>query len=131
MQFVTISALHSLTDSSSTKKRALKNSKRNLASVIAKKLLLPACKKHLDFVIVSVVNSKELHMTGIKLLTELCIVSRDMAVRVGRQPSVWSQLVSRLKECHPKSGEINVEVADCILELILCVLSQQSEIPGE
>lgn len=131
MQFMSISAIYSLCNLSDTKNQELRNSKRNLTGVIAKKLLLQSCKKYLDSIIHIAMGSKELHITGMKFLIELCTVSKDLAKRVGEEPTIWSQLLIQLNERWQMSDGENIQIVDCILELILCTLTMRQELPQE
>ena len=76
-------------------------------------------------------GSKELHITGMKFLIELCTVSKDLAKRVGEEPTIWSQLLIQLNERWQMSDGENIQIVDCILELILCTLTMRQELPQE
>lgn len=128
LQSVAITTICAIVSPSGVPSGSALGPKRNLASVVAKKLLQSSYEKHLSVLLQSI-NSHGLFVSVLKVLYELCEVSRDMAVHVRSQPRVITPLLAHLKASVQKDDRS--EETQLVLRLLCLFLSGGGEYSPE
>ncbi|CAH3111271.1 unnamed protein product [Porites lobata] len=102
--------------------------KRNLACVVAKKLLQPSNEKCLE-VLYLLLHHKLSSLCVLDFLAELCGVSRELSIHLSRHSNWMVSLTKFLSSC---SGKHLDHKETCSVLLVLCSIVENSEdIPSE
>ena len=102
--------------------------KRNLASLVAKKLLQPSNEKCLDVLLVLLQNRPSTYCV-VKLLAGLCVVSRELSIHLLRHSNWTSSLTKCLTSCNGKDSDI--QETSSILQVLCAMVSNSEDIPAE
>ncbi|KAM7446259.1 Serine/threonine-protein kinase 36 [Porites harrisoni] len=102
--------------------------KRNLACLVAKKLLQPSNEKCLE-VLYLLLHHKLSSLCILDFLAELCGVSRELSIHLSRHSNWMVSLTKFLSSC---SGKHSDHKETCFVLLVLCSIVENSEdIPSE
>lgn len=102
--------------------------KRNLAGLVAKKLLQPSNEKCLE-VLYLLLHHKLSSLCILDFLAELCGVSRELSIHLSRHSNWMVSLTKFLSSC---SGKHSDHKETCSVLLVLCSIVENSEdIPSE
>ena len=127
VQTVAITAITALV--SSTRGSNTKSSpKRNVASLVTKKLLQPSNEKCLD-VLHALLRNKPSSSCVVGLLAELCAVSREMSIHLLKHSDWTGSLTKCLTRCSGEDSEH--EETGCVLRVLCAMVSNSEEIPAE
>ena len=101
--------------------------KRNLAGLVAKKLLQPSNEKCLE--VLYLLHHKLSSLCVLDFLAELCGVSRELSIHLSRHSNWMVSLTKFLSSC---SGKHSDHKETCSVLLVLCSIVENSEdIPSE
>ena len=102
--------------------------KRNLACLVAKKLLQPSNEKCLE-VLYLLLHHKLSSLYVLDFVAELCGVSRELSIHLSRHSNWMVSLTKFLSSC---SGKHSDHKETCSVLLVLCSIVENSEdIPSE
>lgn len=102
--------------------------KRNLASLVAKKLLQPSREDCLD-VLHQFLHHTTSSLCVVSLLAELCVISRDFSLHLMRQSKWMASLTKYLTSCNGKDSDC--EETCCVLRILCAMVANVEEIPIE
>lgn len=102
--------------------------KRNLASLVAKKLLQPSREDCLD-VLHQFLHHTTSSLCVVSLLAELCVISRDFSLHLMRQSKWMASLTKYLTSCNGKDSDC--EETCCVLRILCAMVANVEEIPVE
>lgn len=102
--------------------------KRNLASLVAKKLLQPSREDCLD-VVYQFLHNTASSLCVVNLVAELCVVSRDFSLHLMRQSKWLASLSKYLTSCNGKDSDR--EDTCCVLRVLCAMVANVEEIPAE
>lgn len=102
--------------------------KRNLASLVAKKLLQPSREDCLD-VLHQFLHHTTSSLCVVSLLVELCVISRDFSLHLMRQSKWMVSLTKYLTSCNGKDSDC--EETCCVLRILCAMVANVEEIPIE
>lgn len=102
--------------------------KRNLASLVAKKLLQPSREDCLD-VLYQFLHHSTSSLCVVSLVAELCVISRDLSLHLLRQSKWMTSLTKFLTSCHGKDSDC--EDTRCVLRVLCAMVAIVEEIPAE
>lgn len=104
------------------------SSKRNVASLVAKKLIQPLREDCLD-VLYQFLQHTTSSLCVVGLVAELCVISRDFSLNLVRQSKWIASLTEYLTSCNGKDSDS--EVTCCILRVLCTMVTNVEEIPAE
>lgn len=104
------------------------SSKRNVASLVAKKLIQPSREDCLD-VLYQFLQHTTSSLCVVGLVAELCVISRDFSLNLVRQSKWIASLTEYLTSCNGKDSDS--EVTCCILRVLCTMVTNVEEIPAE
>ena len=102
--------------------------KRNLASLVAKKLLQPSNEKCLDVLLLLLQNKPSTYCV-VKLLAGLCVVSRELSIHLLRH-SNWTTLLTKCLASY-NGKDSDIQETSCILQVLCAMVSNSEDIPAE
>lgn len=102
--------------------------KRNLASLVAKKLLQPSREDCLD-VLHQFLHHTTSSLCVVSLLAELCVISRDFSLHLMRQSKWMASLTKCLTSCNGKDSDC--EETCCVLRILCAMVANVEETPVE
>jgi len=102
--------------------------KRNLASLVAKKLLQPSREDCLD-VLHQFLQSTTSSLCVVSLVAELCVISRDFSLHLIRQSKWITSLTKYLTSCNGKDSDR--EDTRCLLPVLCAMVANVEEIPAQ
>lgn len=102
--------------------------KRNVASLVAKKLIQPSREDCLD-VLYQFLQHTTSSLCVVGLVAELCAISRDFSLNLVRQSKWIASLTKYLTSCNEKDSDC--EVTCCILRVLCTMVTNVEEIPAE
>jgi len=102
--------------------------KRNLSSLVAKKLLQPSNEKCLD-VLHILLHNKPSSLCVLSVLAELCVVSKELSIHLLRHSDWIASLTKCLTNCSGKNSER--EETCCVLRVLCGMVSNAEDIPAE
>ena len=102
--------------------------KRNLASLVAKKLLQPSREDCLD-VLYQFLHHSASSLCVVSLVAELCVISRDFGLHLLRQSKWMTSLTKFLTSCNGKDSDC--EDTRCVLRVLCAMVATVEEIPSE
>ena len=127
LQVVAITTLRVLvTSSEATNNKS--SSKRNLANLVAKKLLHSSNENCLD-ILHQFLHHKTSSLLVLGLLAGLCVVSRDFSQHLTRQSKWIVSLTKYLTSCSGKAADC--EHTCCVLQILCSMVSNGEGIPTE
>lgn len=127
LQIVAITTVTSLVTSANSPNKE-SSPKRNLASLVAKKLLQPLNENCLD-VLHQFLHHKTSSLCIVGLLAELCVVSRDFSRHLMRHSKWLPSLITYLTSCNGKDS--SCEETCCVLRVLCAMVSNEEDIPAE
>ena len=104
------------------------NPKRNLSSLIGKKLLQPSNENCLD-VLHQFLHHETTSLCVLEFLAELCVISRDFTLHLIRQSKWIASLTKYLTSCGGKDSDC--EETCCVLRVLCAMVANVEEIPAE
>ena len=120
----TMSALVTVVDGSNNGS----SPKRNLASLVAKKLLQPSNEKCLDVLHV-LLHNKPSSCCVVTFLAGLCVVSRELSIHLLTHSNWTASLTKCLTSYNGKDSDI--QETSCILQVLCAIMSNSEDIPSE
>lgn len=102
--------------------------KRNLASLVAKKLLQSSREDCLD-VLYQFLHHSTSSLCVVSLVAELCVISRDFSLHLIRQSKWIASLTKFLTNCNGKDSDC--EDTRCVLHVLCAMVANVEEIPAE
>lgn len=102
--------------------------KRNLASLVAKKLLQSSREDCLD-VLYQFLHHSTSSLCVVSLVAELCVISRDFSLHLIRQSKWIASLTKFLTSCNGKDSDC--EDTRCVLHVLCTMVANVEEIPAE
>ena len=126
-QVVALTTLLALVTSSKTT-NCKSNTKGNLASFVAKKLLHPSNENCVDL-LHQFLHHKASSLSVLNFLAELCMVSRDFSLHLTRQAKWIVSLTKCLTSCNGKDA--NCKETCSVLQILCCMVTNAENIPTE
>ncbi|RMX51397.1 hypothetical protein pdam_00020807 [Pocillopora damicornis] len=126
-QVVALTTLLALVTSSKTT-NSKSNTKGNLASFVAKKLIHPSNENCMDF-LHQFLHHKASSLSVLNFLAELCMVSRDFSLHLTRQAKWIVSLTKCLTSCNGKDA--NCRETCSVLQILCCMVTNAENIPTE
>ena len=102
--------------------------KRNLASLVAKKLLQPSREDCFDALHQFLYNTTS-SLCVVSLVAELCVISRDFSLHLTRQSKWMTSLTKYLTSCYGKDSDC--EDTRCVLRVFCTMVANVEEIPAQ
>ena len=102
--------------------------KRNLASLVAKKLLQSSREDCLD-VLYQFLHQSTSSVCVVSLVAELCVISRDFSLHLLQQSKWIASLTKFLTSCNGKDSDC--EDTRCVLRVLCSMVANVEEIPAE
>ena len=102
--------------------------KRNLASLVAKKLLQPSNENCLD-VLHQFLRHEATSLCVLGLLAELCVLSKDFSLHLLRQSKWIASLTKHLTSC--SGNDADCEETCCVLRVMCAMVASADEIATE
>ena len=126
-QVVALTTLLALVTSSKTT-NSKSNTKGNLASFVAKKLIHPSNENCMYF-LHQFLHHKASSLSVLNFLAELCMVSRDFSLHLTRQAKWIVSLTKCLTSCNGKDA--NCRETCSVLQILCCMVTNAENIPTE
>lgn len=126
-QVVALTTLLALVTSSKTT-NSKSNTKGNLASFVAKKLLHPSNENCVDL-LHQFLHHKASSLSVLNFLAELCMVSRDFSLHLTRHAKWIVSLTKCLTSCNGKDA--NCRETCSVLQILCCMVTNAENIPTE
>lgn len=126
-QVVALTTLLALVTSSKTT-NSKSNTKGNLASFVAKKLIHPSNENCMDF-LHQFLHHKASSLSVLNFLAELCMVSRDFSLHLTRHAKWIVSLTKCLTSCNGKDA--NCKETCSVLQILCCMVTNAENIPTE
>ena len=120
----TVRALATLSNGSAVES----SPKRNLSSLVAKKLLQPPREDCLD-VLHQFLHHTTSSLCAVSVVAELCVISRDFSLHLVRQSKWIASLTEYLTSCNGKDSDC--EDTHCVLRVLCAMVANAEEIPTE
>ena len=103
------------------------SSKKNVSTLVAKKLLQPSNEKCLD-ILYQLLQNKASFLHVLSLLSELCVVSKDLSMCLLQQEKWRVSFAENLESCRKES----CKETSCLLRLLCMAISRRDrDVPAE